>query len=155
VRRFLNRIWISRLAGFLLGLIFIYSAWPKIADPPGFAEMVWNYRILPAELVNPAAMILPWLELLAGLALVSGLLRKGAALIAAGMLIIFIAALAFDLARGVAVDCGCFSVAAQAKTQAELFMDMKIDLLRDTLLLGVAGLVLFSRGSVRESGSAR
>ena len=42
-------------------------------------------------------------------------------------------------------DCGCFSVTAQAKTPAELIADMKIDLLRDVGLLGMALAVLFSK----------
>jgi uncharacterized membrane protein YphA (DoxX/SURF4 family) len=137
--------WTERLLRIALGLVFIYSSWSKISDPPGFAEMIWNYRILPGLLVNPVAIALPWLELLAGLALLSGFIRKGAALLAAGMLIVFITALATDLVRGIAVDCGCFSVAAQAKTPAELFTDMKIDLLRDIGLLGMAFAVLFSQ----------
>ncbi len=137
--------WTVRLLRIALGLIFIYSSWSKISDPPGFAEMIWNYRILPGYLVNPVAIALPWLEMLAGLALLSGFIRKGAALLVAGMLIIFITALATDLVRGIAVDCGCFSVTAQAKTSAELFADMKIDLLRDIGLLGMAIVVLFTQ----------
>jgi uncharacterized membrane protein YphA (DoxX/SURF4 family) len=137
--------WTVRLLRIALGLIFIYSSWSKISDPPGFAEMIWNYRILPGNLVNPVAIALPWLEMLAGLALLSGFIHKGAALLVAGMLIIFITALATDLVRGIAVDCGCFSVTAQAKTPAELFADMKIDLLRDVGLLGMALAVLFSK----------
>ena len=95
--------WTVRLMRIALGLIFIYSSWSKISDPPGFAEMIWNYRILPGYLVNPVAIALPWLEMLAGLALLSGFIHKGAALLVAGMLIIFVTALATDLVRGIAV----------------------------------------------------
>ena len=128
-----------------LGLVFLYSAWPKIADPPAFAEMIWNYRILPGAMVNPLAIILPWLELLAGLALVTGWLRRGAALLAVCMLIVFIAAISVDLIRGIAVDCGCFSVAVEAKTTEQLFAAMKLDLVRDAALLLLSAFVLFSR----------
>ena len=137
--------WTVRLLRIALGLIFIYSSWSKISDPPGFAEMIWNYRILPGYLVNPVAITLPWLELLAGLALLSGFFRRGAALLTAGMLITFITALSADLVRGIAVDCGCFSVGAHTKTPDELFSDMKIDLLRDAGLLAMAFIVLFSQ----------
>jgi len=142
--------WPSRIIRVGLGLVFVYSSWSKLADPPGFAQMIWNYRILPAYLVNPAALVLPWMELLAGLALVSGILHKGAALAAALMLALFIAALATDLARGIAVDCGCFSVVAQAKSATELFAGMQLDILRDAGLLLLAGQVLFSRMEMRE-----
>jgi putative oxidoreductase len=133
---------------FSLGLVFLYSAWPKIADPPAFAEMIWNYRILPGVMVNPLAIILPWLELLAGLALISGWLRKGAALTAGCMLIVFIAALSVDLIRGIAVDCGCFSVVSEAKTTEQLFAAMKLDLVRDAALLLLSAFVLLSRSPI-------
>ena len=107
--------------------------------------MIWNYRILPRYLVNPLAIVLPWLELLAGLALLSGLFRKGAALLVGAMLVVFILALSTDLARGIAVDCGCFSTATRAKTTQELFAGMRLDLLRDVALLLLAAQVLFSR----------
>jgi uncharacterized membrane protein YphA (DoxX/SURF4 family) len=134
----------SLLCRIALGLVFVYSAWSKIADPPAFAEMIWNYRILPGALVNPLAIVLPWLELVAALALISGPLRRGAALIVGCMLVVFIAALSTDLLRGIAVDCGCFSVTAQAKTAEELFREMKLDLMRDLGLLLLALQVLFS-----------
>jgi putative oxidoreductase len=143
--RLLESRWISLLVRVALGLVFVYSSWGKIADPPGFAEMVWNYRILPDFLVNPVAIVLPWLELLAGLALISGFLRKGAALLIGVVLMVFIVALSTDLLRGIAIECGCFPTAAEAKTTAELFAGMKLDLLRDAGLLLLSFHVLFSR----------
>jgi uncharacterized membrane protein YphA (DoxX/SURF4 family) len=141
----LDSRWISLLVRVALGLVFVYSSWAKIADPPGFAEMVWNYRILPGFLVNPVAIVLPWLELLAGLALISGFLRKGAALLIGVMLVVFMVALSTDLARGIAIECGCFPTAAEAKTTVALFAGMKLDLLRDAGLLLLSFQVLFSR----------
>ena len=145
MNRILESRWMSLLARFVLGLTFIYSALPKIIDPAGFAHMIWNYRILPGILINPLAILLPWVELLSGVSLLAGFLRKGAALLLAGMLIVFMAAIAADLARGIPIDCGCFSVGGAAKTPAELFADMKLDLLRDAGLLALASQVLFSR----------
>jgi putative oxidoreductase len=143
--RLLDSRWISLLVRIVLGLVFVYSSWAKIADPPGFAEMVWNYRILPGYLINPVAIVLPWLELLAGLALISGFLRKGAALLIGVVLMVFIVALSTDLLRGIAIECGCFPTASEAKTAVELFAGMKLDLLRDAGLLFLSILVLFSR----------
>jgi putative oxidoreductase len=143
--RLLDSRWISLLVRVALGLVFVYSSWAKIADPPGFAEMVWNYRILPGFLVNPVAIVLPWLELLAGLALISRFLRKGAALLIGLMLAVFMVALSTDLARGIAIECGCFPTAAEAKTTVALFAGMKLDLLRDVGLLLLSFQVLFSR----------
>jgi hypothetical protein len=48
-------------------------------------------------------------------------------------------------ARGIAIECGCFPAAAGAKTMAELFAGMKLDLLRDAGLWLLAFQVLLSR----------
>lgn len=142
-RLFHNHV-LNMIVRVALGLIFIYSAWPKVADPPAFAEMIWNYRILPGAMVNPLAIMLPWLELLTGIALIAGRLHKGAALLVGGMLLVFIAALTTDLVRGIPVDCGCFSVTAEVKTTEQLFASMKLDLARDFGLLLLSIQVLFS-----------
>lgn len=44
MRWLLENRWLSVLVRTALGIIFVYSAVPKIADPPGFAQMIWNYR---------------------------------------------------------------------------------------------------------------
>ena len=145
MKRLLGSRWLSRIVRIALGAVFVYSAWPKIVDPPAFAQMIWNYRILPGWAVNPVALALPWLELLCGVALIAGCLRRGAALITGTMLVVFMGAISADLARGIAIDCGCFSVAAGNRTADELFRGMKLDLLRDAGLLLLALQALFSR----------
>jgi uncharacterized membrane protein YphA (DoxX/SURF4 family) len=57
----------------ILGGIFIYAGVIKILDPAGFARDVSNYRMLPDLLVNPFAVVLPWIEVLAGLSLLLGI----------------------------------------------------------------------------------
>jgi len=128
-----------------LGCIFIWSSLPKIIDPPGFTQMLWNYRLLPDSLINPLAIIMPWTEMMAGVALLAGVMRRGAALLIGCMLIAFMAGLGINLARGIAVDCGCFSVTSTVKTHAELIWDMKFAIFRDFGMLLMALQVLFAR----------
>ena len=124
-----------------LGAIFVAAALPKIADPPSFAHMIYNYRILPAPLVNITALTMPWLEILAGLALILGVWTRPARTIIAGMLLIFIVAIAFNLMRDNAIDCGCFDVSAAGRTHEERLHDMRMVILRDIgMLLMVAQL---------------
>jgi len=139
----LQKRWISIAVRLALGALFIYSAWPKVADPPGFAQMISNYKLLPDAWVNPAAVVLPWLEMVAGICLVAGLMRRGAALWIAILLALFIGALALNIARDVAVDCGCFSVAAVQIKNAELIASMKLDIARDLGMLLMALFTLF------------
>ena len=133
--RWLDNRWLSISIRVFLGAVFIYSAWPKLIDPPGFAHAVWNYRILPSEAINVAALILPWLEFVAGLALISGAFRRGAALLTALMLVLFISAMAFNVYRDMPVDCGCFALGSTGKSHDELMAAMNSDIVRDCLLL--------------------
>ncbi|MDD5557007.1 MAG: DoxX family membrane protein [bacterium] len=119
-----------------LGGLFVYASIHKIQDPQAFARIIYGYRILPAELVNAAAIILPGVELVAGALLIAGLLSRGATLVIAACLAVFIAALAFNIARGLEFDCGCLSFAASRRGAA-------VDLLiRDILFLAMAARLL-------------
>lgn len=133
--RWLDNRWLSIAVRIFLGAVLIHSAWPKLVDPPGFAQAIWNYRILPAEAINVAALLLSWLEFVAGLALISGAFRRGAALLAALMLGLFITAMALNVFRDLPVDCGCFSLGATGKSHDELISAMKNDIVRDSMLL--------------------
>jgi len=122
-----NRAWTALRVG--LGLLFVLASLDKIAHPALFAQAVAHYRLLPAGLVNPVAILLPWTEAVAGLALVCGAFARGAALVLAGLMTVFFAALAASLVRGLDVACGCFTVDVLAVP------DMRWYLLRDGVLL--------------------
>ncbi len=101
----------------LLGLVFVYASLDKIADPAGFARIVYQWQILNPVASNVVAVTLPWIELVAGLLLIVGVWKRDAAAVVAVMLVVFIVAAALVLARGVDVDnCGCTSVAAAGTT---------------------------------------
>ena len=136
--------WVSIAARVSLGCVLVYSALPKVADPPAFAQMIWNYRILPAPAVNALAIVLPWLELCIGIALVSGALRRGAGALSVILLLVFVAALSINLYRGIPVDCGCFSLSVAPKTPEEQFATMRLDVARDIGLLLLAVQVVLS-----------
>ena len=134
----LRNPWIIRIAAWILGAVFLAAALPKIFDPPGFAEVLHAYRLLPDAALSPLALTLPWLELWIALALISGFARRSAALIALGLLLVFMGALALNLARGNPVDCGCFGASPVLRSVAERLGSMRLDLLRDALLALIA-----------------
>lgn len=137
----LSSPWLTIRVQIALGAIFVAAALPKIADPPSFAHMIYNYRILPGGLINISALVLPWLELIAGAALILGVWKTAARNIIAAMLAVFIVAIAFNLARDNAIDCGCFDVSAAGKSHEERLHDMRMVILRDIgMLLMVAQL---------------
>jgi len=125
-----------------LGAVFLAAAIPKIADPPAFAHMIYNYRLLPGVLVNALALVMPWVEFVVGLALVAGVWKREAALVAAALLVVFLGAIGWNLIRGHAIDCGCFDVRSAGKSPEQLLSDMKWVLLRDVGLLLLAAQIL-------------
>ncbi|HET8797759.1 MAG TPA: MauE/DoxX family redox-associated membrane protein [Thermoanaerobaculia bacterium] len=127
--------WLTIRVQIALGAIFVAAALPKIADPPSFAHMIYNYRILPGALVNLSALVMPWVEILAGLALIAGVWVKPARWLIAAMLVVFIVAIGFNLWRGNAIDCGCFDLSAAAKTYEERIYDMWVVIVRDIGML--------------------
>ena len=93
----------------ILGGLFLYAGLGKITTPLDFAAMIYNYKILPDELIGPAASAIPWIEVLSGFCLLAGLRTKGGALAISGLLAMFIVILIISAARGLDVECGCFS----------------------------------------------
>lgn len=94
--------------------------WPKVAaaiaslswpawGTPVFYEAIANYHILEnSDAVMLSAVYLPWLEVVIGGALLLGRATAGAAMICAGLMLVFIAALASAWSRGLDISCGCF-----------------------------------------------
>lgn len=154
IRGLLSHPWLTVRTQIALGVFFIVAALPKIADPPGFAHMVYNYRLLPGPLVNLAALTMPWAELLMGIALICGIWRRTAATLVGVLLAIFIVAISVNLLRGNAIDCGCFDVAEAGKSVEQKFADMWEVILRDVGMLLLVAQGLFGAARVERDGEA-
>jgi uncharacterized membrane protein YphA (DoxX/SURF4 family) len=92
-----------------LGIIFLLACWHKILEPAAFALDIATYQILPLGLVNLQAIVLPWVELAAGLLLLLGFRTRAAALLVAGMMVMFTVAISIAVAKGLDMSCGCFA----------------------------------------------
>jgi len=115
-----------------LGLIFLGSSFYKILSPPSFAHAIYNYQLAPLWLINPAAIILPWVQFLCGFALLTRIGEKGASLLILLMMISFQIALGSALIRGLNVSCGCFEAGGSPATW--------LTFSRDTLILLLAAI---------------
>jgi len=100
-----------RIAGIVIGAVFVVAGLAKIGDPETFASQVHNFRLTPIVLENLVAVILPWIELVAGTALILGMRRRAASWICAALMIFFTVAVAQAAARGLDFECGCFGKA--------------------------------------------
>jgi uncharacterized membrane protein YphA (DoxX/SURF4 family) len=139
VKRLLGHPWLTIRVQIALGAIFVIAAWPKIADPPSFAHMIYNYRLVPGSLINISALVMPWVEMQAGLALILGVWKSAARNVIAAMLAIFIIAISINIFRDNAIDCGCFNVSDRGKSHEQRIFDMKVDVARDLGMLLLVG----------------
>lgn len=144
--------WLSIRAQIGLGAIFAAAAVPKILDPPAFAHMIYNYRLLPGSAVNAAALVLPWIEIWVGAALILGFWKRTAAWISGAMLLLFVGALTVNLVRGNPVNCGCFDLHAKDRPKAELLADMRWTIVRDAAILLLVAQVLSVNRKERRIG---
>ena len=142
--------WLTVRVQFVLAAFFVLAAVAKIADPPGFAHEIHNYKLIPEMALNGFALVLPWLELLAGAALFLGIWRREAAGLLGLLLVVFIGALSINLARKHPVDCGCFGTAKVERTESERMTDMKLAILRDVGLLALAAQILAATRARRD-----
>ncbi|MGD2272004.1 MAG: MauE/DoxX family redox-associated membrane protein [Desulfobacterales bacterium] len=122
-----------------LGVVFIWASWSKIQDPASFARIIENYQILPPLLVNPVALLLPWVEALCGIFLLCGFFVKGSVFIVNALLVVFGSVLSFNIYRGIDVTCGCFSVSSAGEKMTWL------KVIRDLPLLAAGLWILYYR----------
>jgi putative oxidoreductase len=107
--------WIAWVLRVFLGGFYVVAGAVKIPDPGKFAGAVANYRLLPHELINLVAITLPWIEIAAGLLLIIGIWRISSAWLINLMTLMFIAAIAAAVARGLSIECGCFGTVGGRK----------------------------------------
>jgi uncharacterized membrane protein YphA (DoxX/SURF4 family) len=97
---------------FFLAFVLLVASLPKLFAPAEFARVVANYGLLPEPAAQRVARWLPWLELLCAAALLAGTFVRVAAAGTAILLTAFGGAVALNLLRGRAINCGCFSSVA-------------------------------------------
>ena len=119
--------------------IFLTAAYSKIIDPSAFAKNVNNYHIIPSGLVNIFALGLPMIEALVALGLLFGYWPRANALLVFGLMIMFTVALLVAIAKGVNINCGCFTQNPKVKS------DLWLDFWRDIGFLILIAPLLFTR----------
>ena len=93
----------------LVGSVFVYAGWLKAFDRQQMVIAVSAYDVLPRAWVGPVAAALPWIEIGVGLFLLVGLFVRFSAIAATALVGTFIIAMLQAKARGLPIDCGCFS----------------------------------------------
>lgn len=126
--------WLVLAVRVLLGALFVVAGASKVGHADVFAAEIAGFRLLPAAVIAPIAIALPFLEMLLGVYLILGLFTRTAAWIAVALFAVFDLAIASAVVRGMTISCGCFGPSdATVTSWAEVA--------RDAVLVVLAALV--------------
>ena len=155
VRKILLHSWTVWSLRLIIAGVLLYAGVKKIWMPLEFARLIKEYHLLPDQILNLVAVVLPWAEVICGVCFISGLWLMGAAVLLSGMNTIFAFAIAYRAwlimsETGVnfldlRFDCGCgFGV---------VYIPTKI--LENLLLVGVGLIIFLSRWKDRPVESVK
>ena len=123
----------------IIGVVFIYASVGKLFQAEAFAKAIKNYEMLPLSTINILAIILPYVEFFTGIFLVLGIYKKGSSALATLSLVMFLIALISAYARGLDINCGCFSLDS-ASSKSDILTRIFEDIF---MLTGVVILYVF------------
>lgn len=134
--------WLSLVVRLGLAAVFLTAGLPKIFDLAGNARAVNAYQLMSWEAAQVVGAVQPFLEVGIGLLLLVGLITRFAAWLSAIAMVVFISGIASAWARGLSIDCGCFSKGGQLPVGVA--PNYTWDIVRDVAFLALAVfLILF------------
>ncbi len=92
----------------LVGGLLLVAGALKVGHAAELAAAMAGFRLLPAAIVGPLAVAIPFVELLLGAYLVAGLFTRVVAAVVTLQFVCYAAAIASAVVRHLPVACGCF-----------------------------------------------
>lgn len=123
----------------LIGGLFLYASLNKLFNQEEFAKAIYNYKLLPGEVVNIFAIVLPYIEFFSAIFLILGIYKRGSSFLIGAMLIVFIIALTRAYVLGLDISCGCFSLETVSEKS-----DISQRIIEDILMLIACILIFFN-----------
>ena len=133
--------WISTVARLGLAAVWLFAGGLKVTDLDASARAVNAYQVMSYDAAKVVGAVQPFLEIALGLLLLAGLAVRLSAVISATLLVIFIVGIISAWARGLRIDCGCFSTGGEITDGSATRYG--IDILRDLGFLALAGLLVW------------
>ena len=118
--------------------VFLTSSVLKLLDLPAFYQSILSFHLISGTLALIPVYIVPSFELVCGIALWIPMLKRGASVCLAFLMILFTLMLADAWQRGIDVSCGCFG-----KADAASFTAAK-GIARDIVFFAMAAWVFFT-----------
>jgi len=123
-------IWPYRMIRIVLAVVFLSSGLSKLLDPTSFAVIIEAFGLIPETWILPVAVILPALEMIAAIGLLLDI--RGSLTFITGMLMLFLAILAYGIWMGLDIDCGCFG---PEDPEARAFHSLRPAIYRDVVMM--------------------
>lgn len=123
-------IWSYRIIRVVLAVVFLSSGLSKLLDPTSFTVIIEAFGLIPETWTLPVAVILPALEMIAAIGLLFDI--RGSLAFITGMLILFMAILAYGIWMGLDIDCGCFG---PEDPEAKAFHSLRPAIYRDVVMM--------------------
>ncbi|APT87533.1 MULTISPECIES: MauE/DoxX family redox-associated membrane protein [Corynebacterium] len=123
---------ISAIARFYMAYIWIKAGAAKIGEHMSVTQSIKAYEIFTPEWSNYLAFLIGPLELIGGVLLLLGIFLRQSAVIGTIVLGLFMVGIGQAWARGLGIDCGCFSVDPNENAQV---MNYMTTLARDTFYI--------------------
>ncbi|MEU8237603.1 MauE/DoxX family redox-associated membrane protein [Actinoplanes missouriensis] len=133
--------WISTAARLALAAVWLVAGALKVGDLGASARAVNAYQLMSYDTAKIVGSVQPFLEIALGLLLLIGLATRLTAGISAVLLVVFIAGIISAWARGLQIDCGCFSSGGELAAGKDTVYGL--DILRDLAFLAFAGILLW------------
>ncbi len=140
-RGFFFSVWPYRLIRISLAGIFLWSGVSKLFAPESFGVIIGAYGIIPDNWNLSVAILLPSLEVILAMGLVLDI--RGSLAGITGLLVLFMAILAYGIQMGLDVDCGCFG---PNDPEAAAFHGLRSAFYRDLGLMAGIGYLYVWRG---------
>jgi uncharacterized membrane protein YphA (DoxX/SURF4 family) len=134
-------LWISTAARLGLAAVWLVAGGLKVGDLAASGRAVNAYQLFPYEVAKVIGAAQPFLEIALGLLLLAGLAVRLSAGISAALLVIFIAGIVSAWARGLQIDCGCFSKGGELAGGRS--PEYAWEIVRDVGFLALAGILLW------------
>ncbi len=130
----------------LLGGVLLAAGGLKVGHASILAASIADFRLLPAVVVGPLALALPYLELLLGAYLIAGLFTRIAAALAAFEFLIYSVAIASAVMRRIPAGCGCFGPKDTAVADwPHVAFDLALAMAAGVVALGAPGALALDR----------
>jgi len=137
-----------------IGLLFTIALLAKLREPSAFVATIRDFRVLPGAVTVPSAYLLLAAEAVVALSLVSGEGLSIGLPVALAASISFFTAVAINLRRGFALDCGCFGASSESISPKTLIrLALLIAATGLLLVLHVTGTALFSISAIWSIGT--